>query len=250
MKEVVEVERSTDGAIRPFSVEEIESGEMFRWVTKQSRNADGFVRRIRDFSGNTRTLKPITGNRPLIVQSGGLVTEAGRASLRFNSEGEYYSHPIPKSQERTIGLRANPDSQAEEHAILEVDGVGVSEQGGSIYADLYESTVKTSLPHNGDSTRIFVSCDGSRLDLNVDGRETSVTYSGSRSQTGQIYVGSAPNKISYSGTIQQTYVWEQFIGKEDGRGDVLGLLSEGSFLGMQMEFRFNESSNSATITMV
>ena len=247
MKEIVEVERSTDGAIRLFSADEIASGALYRWVTKQDKSASGLVNQVQDLSGNTRALKSMGDNKPYVVRNGGLVLENGRPSLRFNSDGEYYEHPISKSRERTIGLRANPDTRPDEHAIADIDGVGISEKNGSIRADLYESNTSLSVPHSGDSARIFVACSESELVLQVDDTLASAPHAGDRTRTGTIYVGNAPNKISYAGTVQQVYVWNEFKGEGGGRDDILGLLSAGSFLGVQMQFRFSAGSNSATI---
>lgn len=215
MADVMEVERTPDGAKRSFSVDQIGDGTLYDWVTKEDVNADGRVTQILDLSGNNQNLTPTTNNRPYIVKNGYLQVENGRPSMFFQDRGEYYTRSIPSSSGRTIALRARPKYRNARQVLIDADGLRVVANQGNIIAEVQngngdsvsESYVVSPKP---ESTRIVAACDGSTVAIHVEGSSSTATYSAARTKDGQLSVGYETDENGLTGTIQQMYIWDEF----------------------------------------
>lgn len=84
---VVTVRRSTDDAEADFTAAEVSDGTLAGWA-----GADGFVKQWWDQSGNARhATQATTTAQPQIVDSGVLVTEGGKAAVRFDGVDDFLS---------------------------------------------------------------------------------------------------------------------------------------------------------------
>jgi len=87
---VVTVRRSTDSAEADFTAAEVSDGTLAAWCG----GGDGFVKTWWDQSGNARHATQATAAaQPQIVDSGVLVTEGGRAAVRFDGADDALTVP-------------------------------------------------------------------------------------------------------------------------------------------------------------
>jgi len=87
---VVKVRRSSDSTTADFTAAEVVDGTLTAWVGA----GDGFVRTWYDQSGNARNATQATaGYQPKVVSSGVLVTEGGKAAMRFDGTGDFLDLP-------------------------------------------------------------------------------------------------------------------------------------------------------------
>jgi hypothetical protein len=232
MADVIEVERSSDNTARSFSPDQMSDGTLYDWVTAQQPDADGLVDKIQDLSGNSRDLVPISNDpRPHVVKDGYMQTENGRPTLQFHGGGAYFQTSVPSSGGRTIAFRARPQ-YGDRQLLAEVDGLRVLAESGSIVAELQNGNgTSVSQPYTTDpeplSTRIVAACDGNTLALNVEGSESTTTYSTARTQSGTFAVGYTSGEQGLFGTIQQVYTWEENKGGAE-RSEILARLDQPS----------------------
>lgn len=83
---VVTVRRSTDSAERDFTATEVSDGTLAAWCG----GGDGFVKVWHDQSLNNRdATQATTAAQPKVVSSGVLVTEGGKAAVRFDGVDDF-----------------------------------------------------------------------------------------------------------------------------------------------------------------
>lgn len=188
---VVTVRRSTDSAEADFTASEVSDGTLAGWA-----GADGYVKQWWDQSGNARHATASGTAQPQIVDSGVLVTEGGKAAVRFDGVDDFLSIGtlgVSGNNPRSVFGVLSPDSYP---AVAGAPFFGVRE-GASSAGELFDLCIESgqfAIRINGNA----IYADTSD---NLQQRLWSVLFSSGLSDTIKAYKDGA--SLTYtSGSVQ------------------------------------------------
>lgn len=85
---VVTVRRSTDNAEADFTASEVSDGTLAAWCS----GGDGFVKQWWSQTGSNHVSQSTAGYQPQLIDAGSLITEGGKAAVRFDGVNDYLSN--------------------------------------------------------------------------------------------------------------------------------------------------------------
>jgi hypothetical protein len=150
---VVRVRRDSDNEERDFSATEVSNGTLESWVGTSGTD-NGFVTTWYDQSGNSNDATQATASaQPLIVDSGVLVTENGKAALDFDGTNDaFIASSVNVSQPNTFFTVAKRDVTTGGKRNL-FDGLTSRQELGLTSFDLpLKNFISTLQPIKGIST--------------------------------------------------------------------------------------------------
>lgn len=203
---VVTVRRSSDNAEADFTASEVSDGTLAGWA-----GADGFVKQWWDQSGNARhATQATTTAQPQIVDSGVLVTEGGKAAVRFDGTNDYMdAAAVSVSQPDTVFAVVNRVSGAGNHLFDGITTRQVLSVNASLQESIFAGSPLPSLPTAvfGEPVLYSIVFNGSGSSVYRDGVQIISGNAGTNSLNGLRIGAFTPTGANLNGTISELIIY-------------------------------------------
>jgi hypothetical protein len=203
------VRRSSDDAEDSFTASEVADGTLAAFCGA----GDGLVKQWWDQSGNARhAVAPADANEPQIVDSGVLVTEGGKAAVRFDGVDDKAEFSLPAMSAVTVAaVCANNNDNTTEDRQDALRGPSGFLFASFVFGNQYRfRTSATSIEYGAvdlEQNLHFATNDGTTSSARING---AVTYSGTdAAPSSGVYElgGDADGDYGWSGTISELIVY-------------------------------------------